>query len=153
MFTDTLAKDIMTRNVLTVSEEWTVPELARFLTNHSISGAPVTNAEGKLVGVVSVTDIARAADSVTARWVEPSTLYHHEADLGDDDLGSLVVEVPGDLTVSQVMTSVVFQVDGNSTVSQIADTMVRGRIHRVFVVEAGKITGVISALDLLRGLC
>ena len=67
MFTDTLAKDIMTRNVLTVSEEWTVPELARFLTNHSISGAPVTNGEGKLVGVVSVTDIARAADSVTAQ--------------------------------------------------------------------------------------
>ena len=51
MFTDTLAKDIMTRNVLTVSEEWTVPELARFLTSHSISGAPVTNGEGKLVGV------------------------------------------------------------------------------------------------------
>jgi len=153
MFTDTLAKDIMTRNVLTVSEEWTVPELARFLTNHSISGAPVTNAEGKLVGVVSVTDIARAADSVTASWVEPATLYHHEADLGDDDLGSLVVEVPGDLTVSQVMTSVVFQVDSNSKVSQVADTMVRGRIHRVFVIEAGKIVGVISALDLLRGLC
>lgn len=153
MFTDTLAKDIMTRNVLTVSEEWTVPELARFLTSHSISGAPVTNSEAKLVGVVSVTDIARAADSVTAQWVEPSTLYHHEADLGDDDLASLVVEVPGDLTVSQIMTSVVFQVDSNSKVSQIADTMVRGRIHRVFVIEAGKIVGVISALDLLRGLC
>ena len=86
-------------------------------------------------------------------WVEPSTLYHHEADLGDDDSGSLVVEVPGDLTVNQVMTSVVFQVDSDSKVSQIADTMVRGRIHRVFVVEAGKIVGVISALDLLRGLC
>lgn len=148
-----LAKDIMTRKVLTVQDDWTLPELARFLTDHSISGAPVIETEGKLVGVVSVTDVARAAGSVTARWVEPSTLYHHEGSLGPDDLDTLVVEAPGDTIVRQIMTPVVFQVDVNSTVSQVADTMVRGRIHRVFVVEAGRVVGVISALDLLKGFC
>lgn len=153
MFTDQCARDIMTRNVLTVSDDWTLPELARFLTDHSISGAPVTNADGKLVGVVSVTDIARAAGSATARWVEPNTLYHHEGDLGDDDLGSLVVELESDLTVGQIMTPVVFEVDIESSVSHVANTLVRGRIHRAFVVERGKVVGVISALDLLRGLC
>lgn len=152
MFTDLRASEIMTRNVLTVSEDWTLPELARFLTDQSISGAPVTNPDGKLVGVVSVTDIARSAGSATARWVEPNTIYHHEGDLGADDLGSLVVELEGDLTVGQIMTPVVFEVDIDSKVSQVADTMVRGRIHRVFVVERGKVVGVISALDLLRGL-
>ena len=153
MFTDLRASEIMTRNVLTVSDNWTLPELARFLTDQSISGAPVTNPDGKLVGVVSVTDIARSAGSATARWVEPNTVYHHEGDLGADDLGSLVVELEGDLTVGQIMTPVVFEVDIDSSVSHVADTMVRGRIHRVFVVERGKVVGVISALDLLRGLC
>jgi len=153
MFTDLRARDIMTRNVLTVSEDWTLPELARFLTDQSISGAPVTNPDGKLVGVVSVTDIARAAGSTTARWVEPNTLYHHEGDLGADDLGTLVVELASDLTVGQIMTPVVFEVDIDSSVSHVADTLVRGRIHRAFVVERGKVVGVISALDLLRGLC
>jgi len=153
MFTDLRARDIMTQNVLTVSEDWTLPELARFLTDQSISGAPVTNHDGKLVGVVSVTDIARAAGNATARWVEPNTLYHHEGDLGTDDLGTLMVELESDLTVGQIMTPVVFEVDVDSSVSQVANTLVRGRIHRVFVVEHGKVVGVISALDLLRGLC
>lgn len=153
MFTDLRARDIMTQNVLTVSEDWTLPELARFLTDQSISGAPVTNHDGKLVGVVSVTDIARAAGNATARWVEPNTLYHHEGDLGTDDLGTLMVELESDLTVGQIMTPVVFEVDVDSSVSLVANTLVRGRIHRVFVVEHGKVVGVISALDLLRGLC
>lgn len=148
-----LAKDIMTRTVLTVQTDWTLPELARFLTDHSISGAPVTEADGRLVGVVSVTDVARAAGNATTRWVEPSTLYHHEGSLGPDDLNSLVVETPGEMTVQQIMTPVVFQVDVNSSVAQVADTMVRGRIHRVFVVESGSVVGVISALDLLKGFC
>lgn len=153
MFTDLCARDVMTPNVLTVSEDWTLPELARFLTDHSISGAPVTNADGKLAGVVSVTDIARAAGSATARWVEPNTLYQHEGDLAADDLGSLVVELESDLTVGQIMTPVVFEVDVDSSVSHVANTLVRGRIHRAFVVERGRVVGVISALDLLRGLC
>lgn len=153
MFTDLRARDIMTRDVLIVSEDWTVPELARFLTDQSISGAPVTNGDGKLVGVVSVTDIARAAGSATARWVEPNTLYHHEGDLGAEDLRALAIELAGDLTVGQIMTPVVFEVDIESSVSHVADTLVRGRIHRAFVVERGKVVGVISALDLLRGLC
>lgn len=153
MFTDLRARDIMTQNVLTVSEDWTLPELARFLTDQSISGAPMTNHDGKLVGVVSVTDIARAAGNATARWVEPNTLYHHEGDLGTDDLGTLMVELESDLTVGQIMTPVVFEVDVDSSVSLVANTLVRGRIHRVFVVEHGKVVGVISALDLLRGLC
>ena len=144
-----LARDIMTKNVLTVSDEWSLQELARFLTDHGISGAPVTNAAGNLVGVVSVTDVARATGDLAIDWVEPANLYEHDARLSSDDLGQLAVEAQGETCVKDIMTSVVFEVQGSDTVDQIAHTMVTGRIHRVFVVEQGRVVGVVSALDLL----
>lgn len=146
----TLAKDIMTRHVLTVSDDWSVEELARFLTEHAVSGAPVTNSGGELVGVVSVTDIARAAGEISAGRSEPATLYHHDYRLSDDELDSMIVEAHSQMLVKDVMTPMVFEVDASATVSSVAETMLRGRIHRVFVVERGKVVGVVSALDLLQ---
>ncbi len=52
-----LAKDIMTKKVITVSPQTTVKDLAKTLTKHKISGTPVTDKSGKLMGVVSRTDI------------------------------------------------------------------------------------------------
>jgi len=51
------AKDIMTKNILKVREDWSVHRLAEFFAENSISGAPVISTDGKLVGVVSLTDI------------------------------------------------------------------------------------------------
>jgi CBS domain-containing protein len=50
------------------------------------------------------------------------------------------------------MTPLVFEVPPDATINTIADIMARGRIHRVFVSHAGKIQGVVSALDLVRVL-
>jgi CBS domain-containing protein len=52
-----IAKDIMTRDVVTVGVAATVREAARILTQHQLSGAPVVDRQGQIVGVVSETDI------------------------------------------------------------------------------------------------
>src|ERR1700709_1866626 len=54
------AADVMNPRVLAASADWTLPELADFLVEHEISGAPVVDATGRLLGVASVTDIAAA---------------------------------------------------------------------------------------------
>lgn len=150
MSTKQRAGDVMSRNVITVSDDMGVEELARFLTQRGISGAPVTDGEGKLVGVVSVTDIARVTGELRATWQAQSTLYHYEYSLGADDFENLTVESYSDRSVRDIMTKMVFDTDVDSTLAEVADIMVRGRIHRVFVVEDKKVVGVISALDLLQ---
>ena len=55
------ARDLMNPKILTVGASMSVRELARFLIDKQISGAPVADEEGNLVGVVSVTDIAAVA--------------------------------------------------------------------------------------------
>ena len=63
MTTALKAQDIMNPEVLTVGDQMTVRELASFLTDQEISGAPVEDENGSLIGVVSVTDLVRAASS------------------------------------------------------------------------------------------
>ena len=62
-----LVREVMTHKVLTAGSDWTLAELKTFLLEHSISGAPVVDAHGKLVGVVSATDVMRSAKSVGSR--------------------------------------------------------------------------------------
>ena len=146
------AGDLMTGDILRARVDWPVRELTEFLTSHSISGAPVVSEDGRLVGVVSLTDVARH-DPAGKRAANP---HHHYLD------GPAYVFAPlrhpsharhrRGLTVREIMTPMVFDVPVSATVSEIADAMVRGRIHRVFVTEGGMVVGVISALDLLRVL-
>ena len=78
------AKDIMTPEVITVNENATVRELATLLLMNSISGAPVVNEAGELVGVVSQTDIVRHLEEVAATFtgqffLTPARLFSDEA--------------------------------------------------------------------------
>ena len=61
-----IAKDIMNPSVISVEEDLSVHELANFFTEKMISGAPVVNKDGKLVGVVSLSDIVRNDERRTA---------------------------------------------------------------------------------------
>jgi len=147
------AGDLMTGDILLVRPEWSLTTLTAFLADHSISGAPVVATDGRLVGVVSLTDVARSS----AGRAKGASKHEQYTD------GPAFVFAPTrretgakrprpHVTVNDIMTPMVFDVPASATVPEIADAMVRGRIHRVFVTEGGMVIGIISALDLLRVL-
>lgn len=148
------ARDVMTRGVQTASADWTLDELRTFLVSRSISGAPVCDKAGKLVGVVSSTDLMRAASEESQVQDEEHAFYANGLDrrLSKEDLRGLHIEVSSSTTVSEIMTPLVFEVAPDASIYSVADMMARGRIHRVFVSHGGKLLGVVSALDLVRVL-
>ena len=81
----------MTHKVLTAGSDWTLAELKTFLLEHSISGAPVVDAHGKLVGVVSATDVMRSEDTpeMTEGGYFATSL---DRPLGEEELSSLIIE-------------------------------------------------------------
>lgn len=148
------AKDIMTREVIEAREDWPIDRLAEFLIENSVSGAPVTSEEGKLIGVVSLTDIVRY-DTVPVKNVEPHSpheyyLHAMERDYTPAEITSFHMEGESMIMVRDIMTPMIFSVDEDTTVHQVADTMVRGHIHRVLVTRADKVVGIIAALDILK---
>lgn len=148
------ARDIMTANVLVVGADWSIDQLAEFFVNNSISGAPVTSENGQLIGVVSLTDVVRhdslEVDDPLSHG--PHDFYVHglERHFAQEEVSSFRAGIEGLVTVRDIMTPMVFDVGEDTPVQQIADTMVRGRIHRVFVTRDKKIVGVITALDMLK---
>lgn len=146
------AKDLMTTDVKTVEADWPVDRVAEFLIDREISGAPVVQ-DGQLMGVISLTDIARYSSTVGDPASErPAAFYRAELEsqYAEEDLDNLRVSQGGETTAEHVMTPQIYDVNEHTSVQQVAQVMHRSGIHRVFVTSDGQIRGVITALDMLK---
>jgi CBS domain-containing protein len=147
-----LCRDVMTRNVITVAPDCTLSELCRVLAEDDISGAPVVDHRGDLIGIVSKTDVLR--DLLSGRLVPglPSDTLNF---LGLADVMSGAAEDSEDETFGQVvdfMTEEVETVTPDTPITEAARAMTSNRIHRLIVVEQGQVVGIITSLDLLKQL-
>lgn len=151
------ARDVMTTDVLAARGDWPVPRLAEFLTEHGISGAPVLDGDGRLVGVASMTDLVRH-DALPER--EPQRPGRQQAGdrlvlagrVAEEESAGFLMEGGSETSVVDIMTPTVFTVDEATPLEDVAETMIRGRIHRVFVTRGSAIVGLVTALDLLKAL-
>ena len=146
--------DIMQRKVLAADADWPLDKLALFLTDNSISGAPVTDQKGELIGVVSLSDLVRH-NSMTDKDTDTNNthdvyLYELERRMSRDELRELHVQYETPALVRDIMTPMIFSVSENTSVQEVADTMLKGRIHRVFVTRDSKLIGIVTALDMLQ---
>jgi CBS domain-containing protein len=140
----------MSPDIMTVADDMTTDELARYLTEHEISGAPVVDAQGHLVGMVSLTDIGReVAEPSEFGSPERSEFYRDTDDLTLEDLAQRSVEERA-VAVRDVMTPVVHQVPASASVAKAARIMIEHHIHRLVVTQGKEPVGIITSMDLLR---
>lgn len=146
------AQDLMNPDVLTVPEDMSVHELAMFLIDNQISGAPVSGVDGELTGVVSMTDIVNASTDdlgVTSDRRNPSFyLKDLEETYGEEEVRHFHIEEPH-LSVKEIMTPTVYSVEADATVAEVARLMLDGHLHRVLVTKDREAVGIISTSDLL----
>jgi CBS domain-containing protein len=139
------AGDVMTRNVVTVSPDTTVAELVNLLLTRNISGVPVVDADGTLVGVVTEGDLVRRSELGTERkrggWLAFFTATATMAQEYVRSHGS---------KVRDLMTPGVVAVSRDTSLLDIADLMEERHVRRVPVVEDGKVVGIVSRANLLR---
>jgi CBS domain-containing protein len=138
-------RDVMTSTVVTVTPDTPVREVARLLDEHRISGLPVVDADGGLVGVVSEADfLAEASRSIAPeRRSAIARLFSRGDDAPDPD------RHPSS-TAGDLMTSPVISVSPDELVVRAAATMTGQRINRLPVVEEGRLVGIVTRADLVR---
>ena len=140
------ASDIMTHDVVTVSADTPLDEVVRLMLMHRISALPVAE-EGAVVGIVSEGDLLRRPETGTERrprhWLQ--LFGSSEADAAD------YVRTHG-VTAGDVMTTDVVSVAETTPLENVATLLESRRIKRVPVVREGKLVGIVSRADLLRGL-
>ena len=143
------AKDIMTKEVITVKPETTIEELARLLMKRQISGAPVVDDKGKIVGIVTENDLI----SKNSRLHIPTILRLFDAyiPLGTSKMESDIRKMAAS-TVEDICTKEIITVDEEASVEYIATIMTEKRIHILPVVREGKLVGIIGKKDLIKGI-
>lgn len=153
--TERLAKEIMTKELLTAYEGWTIHRLADFFINRKISAAPVIASDHELVGVVSVSDVFKFNNANDGN--KSDALRNHYRDISGQEINeevlrSWIKDADKNCTVHQIMNKEVISVDQEETIDQVAKKIVDRHVHRVFVTEANKVVGVITAMDILETL-
>jgi CBS domain-containing protein len=124
------AADIMQTDILTVSPELPLESLEEFFASEDISGAPVQDERGQIVGIVSKTDLVRA---FSGRDEDETNQPAHEA-----------------LSVEDIMTRDVVTVSPDDEVVAVVQRMLDGRLHRVLVARNNELLGIITTFDLLE---
>lgn len=145
-----VAADIMSKDVICVSKDTDLRDLAKLFLSKGITGAPVLDGRGDLCGVISQTDLLYYQLSRDDELTVPSDFYSSVKVEGRALATGFQIEDVNTATVEEVMTPVVHAVARTTPVESIARMMTRRHIHRVIVRQGKRVAGIISALDLLR---
>ena len=140
------AEDVMTRNVVTIRADASVRDAARLLVEHRVSGLPVVDAEGRVVGVVTEADlIARQ------KGPAPRRSWWHRFLSDPEQLAEEYRKAEGS-TVGDVMTTGVICVDPRMPIEAIATMLENRGIKRVPVMSGDRLVGIVSRADLVKAL-
>jgi CBS-domain-containing membrane protein len=142
-----IVSDVMTSNVLSVPPDASVVDAAELMLQKRISGVPVINDHGSLVGIVTEGDFLRRSETGTSRkrprWIEFF--------MGPGRLADEYVRLSG-RKVSDVMTHDVWTVPPDAPLEEAVRLMERHNIKRVLVVDNGKVVGIVTRANLLHAM-
>jgi CBS domain-containing protein len=156
------ARDLMHRDVVRLDSDTSIATAVEALESNGISGAPVVDASERLVGVFSLRDAARSealnagrfgergGDDRVPDWAEEE--YDDGSVLEDEisDRDDYSTAAGGGDTVAEWMNPTVIAVAPEASLKEVCRVMAREKIHRVFVVDNRRLSGVISSLDIVR---
>jgi len=141
------ARKVMSRPVVTIKAGASIFDAAETLLSSGISAAPVVDADGKMIGIVSEADLMFRAETATT----PSRSWFQRL-LDDDAIIARDYVRSHSRRVTDVMTKEVVAADEHADLKEVAALMKRHNIKRVPIVRDGKLVGLVSRSNLLQGL-
>ncbi len=144
-----LAKDIMTKDVLSVNPQMSVKELADFFLQHKISGAPVM-ADSRLVGMVTEEDVIFHDKQVhlpTVVAIFDAVIYLDSPRNFEQEMGKVLGK-----KVESIMNTQVATVSEDTPVSEIATMMVKDNHYLIPVMSGDELLGIIGKADILKAI-
>jgi CBS domain-containing protein len=138
------AFDVMTRRVVSVAPDTSIVEAIRLMLDNRISGLPVIDPDGKLVGMLSEGDFLRRAETETEQrrsaWLD--------AFFGSNEAARGFIRSHGS-KVREVMRAHPITVNENTPLDQVVHLMETHRVKRLPVVRRGKVVGIVSRANLM----
>ncbi len=142
------AKDIMTRELITVLPDMAVEDLAALLWQNRINGTPVVDADNNLVGVVTESDLI----DQTKRFHIPTvvSILDSVIFLDKEDKIEMEVKKMTGKTVADICTNDPVTIEEQTQVDEIASIMAEKKVHTLPVLTKGKLVGLVGKADIIR---
>ncbi len=138
-------RDVMTRSVLSVRADTPLKDVARLLIDNRISGLPVVDDGGRVIGVVSEGDLLVKEQSRDAIHHRPLARIFGESSDTRQLLAKAAARTAGD-----AMTTPPITIDASQPVGVAATTMIKRRVNRLPVTEDDRLVGIVSRADVIR---
>ncbi len=151
-----LAKDIMTKELITVSPEATLQEAAELMTGHNISGLPVVERNMVLVGIISESDIIedKTMFSGLDHWISIESFLKRKKEMNLENKQEDNEDLSQDLSspVRDYMSTRLITAEPDSTVDEVGRLLVRNKVNRIPIVDGKIIVGIITRGDILKAI-
>jgi CBS domain-containing protein len=144
------ARDLMTKEVVTVAPDTAVSEIAKLLSQHNIGGVPVVDADGKLRGVVSEADlVVRAARPRFPRYIPflEGVIFLENPAHYEQEVRKILAVTAADIMTENVVTAPL-----TASMEELATLMTQHNINRVVITEAARVVGIVTRGDIVRNL-
>jgi len=144
------AKDIMTTNVITAEESMSVKDLAKLLYENKISGVPVFDDKGRIVGVATESDLIDQNKKVhipTVVAILDSFVFLENPEKMEKDIKKMAATNVGDICSHELVS-----VKPDTPLDEVATLMAERQVHTLPVMDGEKLVGVIGKTDIIRTL-
>ncbi len=144
------AKDIMTKDVISVKPDTSIEALSSLLVKYEISGVPVVDDSGALYGIVTDNDLISRNKRLHIPTVVSfldAAIYLESSKKFEQEVKRLTATRVGDICVRKVVT-----IGEDTTVVDIATIMSEKKVHLLPVIKAGKLTGIVGKRDMVKAV-
>lgn len=135
-------RDVMIVPVVTASPETTYEAVAKLLREHRVSGVPIVQKNGALVGIVSEKDLFRALFPLYEEFLMNPEIYANQEQQEDE------VEMIRERPIKEYMSHNVITIDADARVLHAGGLMLAHNIHRLPVMDGGKLVGIVTREDI-----
>ncbi len=135
--------DIMTEQVVVINEKMMIGQVAHLMLRERVSGYPIVDDGGKVIGIVTLTDLFILMDKMVAQSAADTEDEQH------DNLQDIIVHFK-EQPISVIMSKNVVTVDSATKLVDIVHTVVESKMHTFPVMENGKLIGILGRHDVLN---
>lgn len=153
-----LVKDVMEKKVITFKPDDTLKDVVEIFSEKGISGAPVVDEEKRVIGIVTEADIFHTLNEeprefrMVHMFPDAKMIGLSFQEVPTDKKTEDVLKELGGIKVSEMMKKTAKTVSPEDLINKVIDIMAIGSINRVPVVKDGKLVGIVTRGDIIKGM-
>lgn len=145
-------KEFMSTKIISVGKGMSVKEFIKLMEENKITGSPVVDEHGKVIGVISVSDVIKRSNYISQELAHCDECYEVDPSTGMVEVHKYYTQELFEKNIDCLMTKKPISISPEADLEEAVKVFLTTPIHRILVMEGDKVAGIISTKDTLKAL-